>query len=114
MDSRGKIVKEWFGRTVIKSCAKLAYEHAQGMLDEPNRKWEEQELPPIQVRRANLGRKENPFYFQPFSTRFSGSVEVIRPKFPGKHSAEDCRPATTKAGRQWSPEVGPAKNLLHI
>ena len=34
MTAMGKIKSEWFGRSVIKSCAKLAYEHAQSMLDE--------------------------------------------------------------------------------
>lgn len=29
MDDDGNILQEWFGRSVIKSCAKLAYEHAQ-------------------------------------------------------------------------------------
>lgn len=29
MDDDGNILNEWFGRSVIKSCVKLAYEHAQ-------------------------------------------------------------------------------------
>jgi exoribonuclease R len=29
MDDEAKILETWFGRSVIKSCAKLAYEHAQ-------------------------------------------------------------------------------------
>ncbi len=34
MDKEGKILEEpWFGRTIIRSCIKLAYEHAQQMLD---------------------------------------------------------------------------------
>ena len=35
MSETGEIEEEWFGRTVIKSCVKLAYEHAQHMIDEP-------------------------------------------------------------------------------
>ena len=31
----------------IRSCAKLAYEHAQGFIDEPDRKWRADELPEI-------------------------------------------------------------------
>lgn len=31
--SDGTIVKEWFGRSVIKSCVKLSYDHAQQMID---------------------------------------------------------------------------------
>jgi DIS3-like exonuclease 2 len=39
MTPEGKIVDEWFGRSVIRSCVKLAYEHAQGMLDNPKKVW---------------------------------------------------------------------------
>lgn len=36
MDKYGRIIDEWFGRTVIKSCVKLAYEQAQDMIDRPD------------------------------------------------------------------------------
>lgn len=36
MDKYGRVIDEWFGRTVIKSCVKLAYEHAQNMIEAPN------------------------------------------------------------------------------
>eukprot|EP00112_Aurelia_sp_Birch-Aquarium-sp1_P012891 Seg2717.3 transcript_id=Seg2717.3/GoldUCD/mRNA.D3Y31 product="DIS3-like exonuclease 2" protein_id=Seg2717.3/GoldUCD/D3Y31 len=29
----GKVINEWFGRSVIRSCSKLAYEHAQQMIE---------------------------------------------------------------------------------
>lgn len=29
MDREGNVKDEWFGRTIIKSCVKLSYEHAQ-------------------------------------------------------------------------------------
>jgi len=35
INSKAQIVSEWFGRTVIRSCTKLAYEHAQSMIDHP-------------------------------------------------------------------------------
>jgi len=35
LNSEAQIVSEWFGRTVIRSCTKLAYEHAQSMIDHP-------------------------------------------------------------------------------
>jgi len=35
INSQAQIVSEWFGRTVIRSCTKLAYEHAQSMIDHP-------------------------------------------------------------------------------
>lgn len=47
MTENGEIVDEWFGRTVINSCVKLSYEHAQGFIAEPNREWTAEELPPI-------------------------------------------------------------------
>ncbi|KAI9272989.1 hypothetical protein BDA99DRAFT_432796, partial [Phascolomyces articulosus] len=33
MDSTGNIMDTWFGRTIIKSCAKLAYDDAQNVID---------------------------------------------------------------------------------
>ncbi|XP_060623306.2 DIS3-like exonuclease 2 isoform X2 [Anolis sagrei] len=43
----GKIIDEWFGRTVIRSCAKLSYDHAQSMIENPEKEFGAQELPPI-------------------------------------------------------------------
>ncbi|KAB1279228.1 DIS3-like exonuclease 2 [Camelus dromedarius] len=42
-----RIVDEWFGRTIIRSCTKLSYEHAQSMIESPTKSVPEQELPPI-------------------------------------------------------------------
>lgn len=32
---------------MIKSCCKLAYEHAQGFIEQPDKEWTIEELPPI-------------------------------------------------------------------
>ena len=37
MNENGEIESEWFGRSVIRSCVKLAYEHAQLMINEPSK-----------------------------------------------------------------------------
>lgn len=42
-----QILSEWFGRTIICSCTKLSYEHAQSMIESPTKTIPEQELPPI-------------------------------------------------------------------
>lgn len=47
MSETGEIYGEWFGRSVIRSCVKLSYDHAQGFIEEPDREWTEEELPPI-------------------------------------------------------------------
>ncbi|XP_064642619.1 DIS3-like exonuclease 2 [Lineus longissimus] len=47
MTETGEILDIWFGRSVIRSCVKLSYDHAQGFLDEPDREWTREELPPI-------------------------------------------------------------------
>ncbi|XP_070278500.1 DIS3-like exonuclease 2 isoform X3 [Myotis yumanensis] len=47
LTSEGKILSEWFGRTIICSCTKLSYEHAQSMIESPTKTIPEQELPPI-------------------------------------------------------------------
>ena len=33
----GKIESEWFGRSIIRSCAKLSYDHAQSFINNPTR-----------------------------------------------------------------------------
>ncbi|XP_061588980.1 DIS3-like exonuclease 2 [Cololabis saira] len=43
----GKILSEWFGRSVIRSCVKLSYDHAQSMIDQPQRLFSAEELPPV-------------------------------------------------------------------
>ncbi|KAK3697536.1 hypothetical protein QZH41_019776 [Actinostola sp. cb2023] len=47
MNDKGEILSDWKGRSVIRSRVKLAYEHAHDMIQNPNKKWEEGELPPI-------------------------------------------------------------------
>ncbi|XP_052820767.1 DIS3-like exonuclease 2 [Mya arenaria] len=44
---QGEIEEEWFGRSIIRSCVKLAYDHAQGFIEEPDRAWKPEELPQI-------------------------------------------------------------------
>nr|XP_057924785.1 DIS3-like exonuclease 2 [Doryrhamphus excisus]XP_057924786.1 DIS3-like exonuclease 2 [Doryrhamphus excisus] len=43
----GKILSEWFGRSVIRSCVKLSYDHAQSMIDAPEKMFAAEELPPV-------------------------------------------------------------------
>ena len=47
MSEKGEILDEWKGRGIIRSRVQMAYEHAQDMIDNPNRVWHENELPPI-------------------------------------------------------------------
>ncbi|XP_054690781.1 DIS3-like exonuclease 2 isoform X2 [Grus americana] len=42
-----KILDEWFGRTVICSCVKLSYDHAQSMIESPGKVFSPEELPPV-------------------------------------------------------------------
>lgn len=42
-----EIVNEWFGRSVINSCIKMSYEHAQDMIENPQKSWNESEHPQI-------------------------------------------------------------------
>lgn len=43
----GKILSEWFGRSVIRSCVKLSYDHAQSLIDAPEKLFSPEELPPV-------------------------------------------------------------------
>lgn len=47
LDREGNILQEWFGRTVIHSCCKLAYGHAQAVIEDPAVDWEGNEFPRI-------------------------------------------------------------------
>lgn len=42
----GKILSEWFGRSVICSCIKLSYDHAQSMIEAPDKSFSADQLPP--------------------------------------------------------------------
>ncbi|XP_066958453.1 DIS3-like exonuclease 2 isoform X9 [Macrobrachium rosenbergii] len=47
LDPKGQVIGEWFGRTVIRSCVKLSYDHAQNMIEDPVKEWSKDELPEI-------------------------------------------------------------------
>ncbi|GAB1600276.1 DIS3-like exonuclease 2 isoform X1 [Argonauta hians] len=47
INEKAEIVNEWFGRTVINSCAKLSYDHAQGFINDPSREYTADQLPTI-------------------------------------------------------------------
>nr|XP_026694724.1 DIS3-like exonuclease 2 [Ciona intestinalis] len=40
---QGKILSQWFGRSVIRSCAKFSYDHAQSFIDNPDRDFSQPE-----------------------------------------------------------------------
>ncbi|KAA0719532.1 DIS3-like exonuclease 2 [Triplophysa tibetana] len=46
LSPEGKILSEWFGRSVICSCIKLSYDHAQSMIQAPDKSFSAEELPP--------------------------------------------------------------------
>ncbi|ELT98463.1 hypothetical protein CAPTEDRAFT_225282 [Capitella teleta] len=43
----GEILDQWFGRSIIRSCVKLSYDHAQGFIENPEQNWEAEQLPPV-------------------------------------------------------------------
>ncbi|KAE9419855.1 hypothetical protein Angca_005916, partial [Angiostrongylus cantonensis] len=47
MDDKGNVLDEWFGRTVIRSRVKLAYEHAQDFIENPETDFLDGEFPEI-------------------------------------------------------------------
>nr|CAB3238077.1 DIS3-like exonuclease 2 [Phallusia mammillata] len=36
IDKKGKIYSQWFGRSIIRSCVKFSYDHAQSFIDNPD------------------------------------------------------------------------------
>nr|CTP80735.1 BMA-DISL-2 [Brugia malayi] len=47
INDQGEIFDEWFGRTIIRSCCKLSYEHAQDFIVHPEKDFVSSELPKI-------------------------------------------------------------------
>lgn len=45
--SNGDIVNEWFGKTIINSVVKLSYDHAQKVIENPEKDFDLAEFPPI-------------------------------------------------------------------
>ncbi|XP_060690753.1 DIS3-like exonuclease 2 isoform X2 [Hemiscyllium ocellatum] len=44
---QGKILSQWYGRTIIRSCVKLSYNHAQSIIEDPKKIFTPDELPPV-------------------------------------------------------------------
>ena len=49
MTPEGQILSQWAGRSIIKSCAKLAYGHAQDMIEGTFQGLPDQEPPPVEL-----------------------------------------------------------------
>ncbi|XP_050299103.1 uncharacterized protein LOC126737992 [Anthonomus grandis grandis] len=47
MDLQGNVYSTRFARTVLNSCAQLAYEHAQQMIENPHKEFQNEDLPKI-------------------------------------------------------------------
>lgn len=47
INSKGDILEEWFGRSVINSAVKLSYEHAQMFIENPDKQFDISQFPPI-------------------------------------------------------------------
>ena len=47
MTQDGDVIDEWFGRSVIRSVAKLSYDHAQSFIERPEEEFSVEQLPPI-------------------------------------------------------------------
>ncbi|XP_072330384.1 DIS3-like exonuclease 2 isoform X2 [Scyliorhinus torazame] len=43
----GKILSQWHGRTIIRSCVKLSYNHAQSIIEDPEKIFSPDELPSV-------------------------------------------------------------------
>ncbi|RVE61474.1 hypothetical protein OJAV_G00171020 [Oryzias javanicus] len=45
LSPEGEVLSEWFGRSVIRSCVKLSYNHAQSLIEAPDKLFSPEELP---------------------------------------------------------------------
>ncbi|MCP9265072.1 Ribonuclease-like protein [Dirofilaria immitis] len=58
INDQGEVFDEWFGRTIIRSCCKLSYEHAQDFILHPEKDFVPSELPEIFNGRKSAEVKE--------------------------------------------------------
>uniref|UniRef100_A0A914WIJ6 Ribonuclease II/R domain-containing protein n=1 Tax=Plectus sambesii TaxID=2011161 RepID=A0A914WIJ6_9BILA len=99
LNDRAEIVDEWFGRSIIKSCVKLAYEHAQGFIADPDREWTTEELPVLSDGRtpaeiATAVRQLNQLAAIIRKRRFdNGAVRLDQPKLVFTLDAETGMPS---------------------
>jgi len=47
LDKDNNVLEEWFGRTVIRSCCKMAYGNAQSIINDPELDWVSSEMPAV-------------------------------------------------------------------
>ena len=86
MTEEGNILNEWFGRSVINSAVKLAYEHAQDMLEQPDKQWVQEQLPEIRHpwNSTNISEKVNMLQKIAINLRrtreASGALRLDQPK----------------------------------
>uniref|UniRef100_A0A8R1Z4K2 DIS3-like exonuclease 2 n=1 Tax=Pristionchus pacificus TaxID=54126 RepID=A0A8R1Z4K2_PRIPA len=86
MDREGNVKDEWFGRTIIKSCVKLSYEHAQDMIEQPDKDFTADELPKITNGRLPADVKSKVLSLHEVATHLrkrreaNGSLRLDQPK----------------------------------
>lgn len=57
MDKYGRVIDEWFGKTIIKSCVKLSYEQAQDLIDhQDDISWIEEDVNMPRLKSFDWGR----------------------------------------------------------
>lgn len=61
MTPEGQILSQWAGRSIIKSCAKLAYGHAQDMIEGTFQGLPDQEPPPVELHGCEWPQVSHPF-----------------------------------------------------
>lgn len=94
----GDIIKQYFTRSLVNSCAQLAYEHAQLMIDNPNRVFQEHELPQIHsgYTYEDLSRKINFLHQIALNLRRrrfeNGALRIDQTKLSFKLDAESGEP----------------------
>uniref|UniRef100_A0A915A718 DIS3-like exonuclease 2 n=1 Tax=Parascaris univalens TaxID=6257 RepID=A0A915A718_PARUN len=79
MNDKAEVFEEWFGRSIIRSCCKLAYEHAQDFIDNPEKEFGKAELPEILNNKKSSEIKE-------LVLRLNKLAEILR----ARRSSEGC------------------------
>uniref|UniRef100_A0A7I4YSR7 DIS3-like exonuclease 2 n=1 Tax=Haemonchus contortus TaxID=6289 RepID=A0A7I4YSR7_HAECO len=86
VDDKANIFEEWFGRTIIRSRVKLTYEHAQDFIENPDKDFQDTEMPEISDNVTVHQLKEKVLQLNGIAKllrqrrRESGSLQLNQPK----------------------------------
>jgi DIS3-like exonuclease 2 len=98
MTAEGEVVATHFTKSVLNSCTQLAYEHAQDMIEHPEKEFDADDLPPIHhgYPAGEISRVVNQLHQLSLKLRAkrmaAGALKIDQPKLSFRLNPENGRP----------------------